>query len=151
MDKKLTTYAFLSVLLIGPTSIHAEGTGQLREEDNYLKIVGNVLGSHIQALELITRIESKYSGNVVRHAVALRDTSGLLKHGYPEEDKKRKWPWKDKKEFERKAYANLQASKQLEKAASKWLKDRDRKKFLVSLDKLKQTCRGCHGDMSEWP
>ena len=144
------TCAFLPVFLIGPAPVQAEDSERLQEH-NSLDMVGNVMAPHIEALELLTRIESKYSTNVVRHAVAIRQTSGLLAHSYPEEDKKRDWPWKDKKEFEKKANANLQASKQLEKAASKWLKDRDRKKFLVSLDKVKKTCRSCHNDLRDWP
>lgn len=153
MNRKLAVCAFFSVLLIGSASIHAQDDGQLREEHDYLEMVMNILGFHMEALELITRAESKYSANLVRHAVAIRQTSGLLEHSYPEEARKgdQEWPWKDEKDFERKAHANLQATKQLEKAASKWLKDRDRKEFLVSLEEVKQTCRDCHGDLRDWP
>jgi cytochrome c556 len=122
-------------------------------EFEYLKLVMGVFRSHLKALELLTSKENKYYDNVVRHSLAIRDTTDLLEHFYPGDTSKEheKLPWKNKKEFEERAKKNREAARALNYAASDWLKDQDRDKFLESLETLKDTCRNCHRELKNWP
>jgi hypothetical protein len=122
-------------------------------EFEYLKLVMGVFRSHLKALELLTSKETKYSDNVVRHSKAIWETTSLLEHFYPGDTSLEfeKLPWKNKKEFEERAKMNRKAAKELKGAASDWLEDQDRDKFLSALEELKSSCRNCHRELKNWP
>lgn len=122
-------------------------------EFEYLKLVMGVFRSHLKALELLTSKENKYSDNVVRHSIAIWQTTSLLEHFYPGDTsiEHEKLPWKNKKEFEERAKINRKAAKELKGAASDWLEDQDRDKFLGALEELKSSCRNCHRELKNWP
>ncbi|EDN69401.1 Cytochrome c' precursor [Beggiatoa sp. PS] len=127
--------------------------GEDKTEFEYLKLVMGVFRSHVKALELLTSKENKYSDNVVRHSIAIWQTTSLLEHFYPGDTsiEHEKLPWKNKKEFEERARVNRKAAKELKGAASEWLEDQDREKFLATLEELKSTCRNCHRELKNWP
>ena len=112
-----------------------------------------VFRSHLKALDLLTSKENKYYDNVVRHSLAIQNTTDLLEHFYPGDTSKEheNLPWKNKKEFEERAKKNREAARDLSAAASEWLEDQDRDKFLGVLENLKDSCRNCHRGLKNWP
>jgi cytochrome c556 len=131
----------------------AEETEKEKTQMKYLDLVMNLFRTHVKALELLTSKENDYSDNVVLHSMAIWETAGLVEHIYPGDNvtDNKKWPWKNKKEFEKRSKANQKAAKKLGMAALKWLRNQNRNKFIHALEKLKSTCRACHGGLRNWP
>ncbi|MCG8489194.1 MAG: cytochrome c [Chromatiales bacterium] len=154
MNIKAGVCVCIFIFIFITPSVHAQNVeGSEEQELEYLELIMNILRHHLEAIELLTKKESKYYDNIVNHASALWHTSNLLDHIYPDKDQvnDREWPWADKQEFDERVMANRTATKNLRKAAKVWLKDRDQEKLLASLEELKKSCRSCHKSLRDWP
>lgn len=164
--KKTTLIGLLTLsLLLGSLGAASSARAEEDLDRAYLKMVMNIFSTHLQALEFLTANQMRYSDNVVRHAAALRQTTGLLDHAIPQEEirvlkttlvvdeagKPLQWGWKDARDFMRLADASYISTKKLAIAAREWLKSGDRTEFMAAMENVKQACRNCHGTSRDWP
>ncbi|KAF0146543.1 MAG: Cytochrome c' [Rhodospirillaceae bacterium] len=128
-------------------AVPSVGNADTKKERDYLRLVMDTFCDHVEAIELLTANPSKYSDNVVRHADAIANTEGLLDHAFPGDEHMEgssHWPWRNETEFDRLVHAMHMATKELATAAQFWIKDRDRVRFMATLDKMRESCLACH-------
>ncbi|MBF0620830.1 MAG: cytochrome c [Magnetococcales bacterium] len=153
MKHGLKILAAVGILAFSTVSVaHSETNGEL----DYLRSVMNIFRLHIHAIEQTIEPGSSYSDNVVRHAAAIRQTSGLLDHAYPGKDSKvnsrgHEWPWEDEEAFRERVSVSQDSAKELVSAAKKWNANHDTPNLLDAIEGVKQGCRNCHGDLRNWP
>lgn len=123
-------------------------------ETNYAQKIGGIFRLHLKSIEELVTKESRYSDNVVRHAMALADAAGLLDHIVEVESERgvnENWPWKDAEEYEKLYKANAKAIRKLAKTAGTWLDGGEKAPLVTAIEELKVTCRNCHRDRSNFP
>ncbi len=157
-NKALSRLGIISALLIGlsvPANAGPEtATANSPQEMAYIRLVMNIFKHHLVALDVLTGGESRYSDNVVRHVSAIKHTTGLLDHVYPNghaSPSGQPWPWANKAEFVLLVDGASDATQQLDRAARKWLADGDRGDFVQAIEVMKDACRGCHKNHRGWP
>lgn len=122
------------------------------DRDSYVESVITVLRIHADAIRNLTAHEMKYSDNLVRHAVALQRTFGLVGpmdwHAAESAD----WHIKkgesdgsmDAKQFEKLGKTSEKALKDLVLAAHDNMEEDDREALLEALNRMTNSCNACH-------
>ena len=144
---KVLVFLLLSFGLFGSVTIQAI------DRDEYVSAVIEILRSHVSLMEQIANSDRfKYSDNLVRHAVAIQDTFGLLgpmewhaaqsarlhlqqqgTGGELDEDK-----------FDDLARDSRNSMRELVRAAHDAMEGNDRQGVLDAIQELKQGCNDCH-------
>jgi hypothetical protein len=144
---KLLSLLLIAVALSSGVSTYAD------DRDEYAASVMEIFHTHVQLLqELAVADRFKYSDNLVRHAVAIERTFGLLG---PMEwhaaqaariHSQEQGTNVDLNEdmFEDLARASRKSIKQLGRAAHDSMENYDREGILTAIDEMKQSCENCH-------
>ena len=142
---------FLAVT-IGGLSIFGSNLTAAENKNSYVGKVGQIFRLHLESIELLATSESRYAGNLVRHAMAMSLTADLLDSVILAEVKRegenKKWPWRDNEEYEKLYSANVKAINELIKAASAWLDGGQKAPLTKAIGNVNQTCDNCHGGKS---
>ncbi|MBF0626327.1 MAG: cytochrome c [Magnetococcales bacterium] len=142
---------FLLLVATAPASA-ADAPPDDPHKQAYIQSVVTVLRIHADALEQLVSHDFKYSDNLVRHAVALRQTFGLLGpmdwHAARSAYLVRQQNPNDalgEDTFERMAQKSQKMLKRLELAAHEFMEEHDRESLLEAVRELKNSCTACHG------
>jgi hypothetical protein len=144
----------LAVGLLPAQAAQAEDAAALEQE--YVRSIIGVLGIHAQSIRRLSAQEIAYSSNVVRHAVALQRTFGLL--GPMEWHVARSISLSrqrdpasplDEKTFHALTERNRAALEFLDVAAHRWMRDKNRELLIGALDDLVRTCNDCHARLPQ--
>jgi hypothetical protein len=121
------------------------------DRESYVKSVISVLQLHAEAVLKLSAHEMKYSDNLVRHSVALRQTFGLLGpmdwHAAESVNLLKKKDTKagiNTEKFEKLAKRSQKAMKGLIRSAHENMEEDDREGLHKALEDLKNSCNACH-------
>ena len=146
-DRKWQAYLWGAVALGSSLSVNAV------EKDEYVETVMDVLRTHIALLEeMSTAHRFRYSDNLVRHAMAIQHTFGLLgpMEWHAAESAKIRSKLQgteihlDEERFERLAKRSQQSIRDLVRKAHDTMEEHDRDGLLRSIEEFKQACNDCH-------
>ncbi|MBF0620829.1 MAG: hypothetical protein HQL54_02765 [Magnetococcales bacterium] len=115
MTIKTTATALLMTAFLATAPAHST-----ESQTNYQDSVNQIVVLHLDALKQLTKHTSPYSDNVVRHAIALEQTAGLL----------------DDQALEGTVLGSRKQVKDLLKAARDWMKHGNRAKLITTLNAL---------------
>lgn len=123
------------VIFVWPTNAM---TNEIKNQEYFLLMMG-IFHNHIGALDMLTATDSKHSDNTIRHANAIKNILGFIDHSSPEN--------RDKKaEYERLFQISQLATSEVIQSATNWLQDHNRVPLVTALNKLKESCIGCHAE-----
>lgn len=148
--KSLILAAAIGVLPVPGGDIAAS-----EHSSTYVQNIGRIFRLHLKSIEQLVASEGRYADNVVRHAMALSKAADLLDHVVAEEENRYggidDWPWKNLEEYEKFHAANTKAIGKLVDAASAWVGGGEKARLRKAIEDLKQTCRDCHRNRSNFP
>jgi hypothetical protein len=148
MKTKTVIFFFL-----GTIALCGAGSTYALDRNEYVTSVIEILRAHVNILEELTVAHQfKYSDNLVRHAVAVEDTFGLLG---PMEwhaaqaaklriSKQGSSTQLDEDMFEDLARASRKSLKELVHAAHDSMVEYDRDGILDAINDMKESCNSCH-------
>ena len=143
--KRLSFYLLVAAALISVSPVQASDT------DEYVDSVIFILRTHTQLMESMAQGERfRYSDNLVRHAIQIRDTFGLVGPmewhaaqavdlSYGEGDVEL-----NEELFESLASASRRSLTNLVRAAHDSMESYDRAALLDAIAEMKQSCMNCH-------
>jgi hypothetical protein len=121
------------------------------DRDTYVDSVITVLRIHKDAIRNLTAHEMKYSDNLVRHAVAVQKTFGLLgpmdwhaAESVRITKKKGSHREMEEAQFEKLAKNSQKAMKGLIRAAHETMEEDDREGLHEALGTMMDSCNACH-------
>lgn len=124
--------------------------------ESYVQSVITVLRIHADAIRNLTAHEIKYSDNLVRHAIAIQRTFGLLGPMDWHAAKSAKLMIKnasnlniDIEKFEKLEKRSRDALKGLVRAAHESMEEDNREELNEALDNMKNSCNACHAYLPE--
>ncbi|MBF0195789.1 MAG: cytochrome c [Magnetococcales bacterium] len=150
MREKLLT-PFIVALLCLSIGSTAQASDKFNR-DTYVESVITVLRIHADSIKNLTTRDMKYSDNIVRHAIAIKKTFGLLGpmdwHAAESAKlmKKRKSNNADMDidKFERMARKSKKAMQALILSTHENMEEDDRIGLLEALNNMKNSCNSCH-------
>jgi hypothetical protein len=120
-------------------------------KDRYVDMVVELLRKHVVAMRWILDHDIKYSDNMVRHAHAFERVFGMigpmeyhaaeaaaLSLGLPESERF------SEQQFEDLAEQSMREIHDMEKAAARYLRDRDKTRMREAIDNVIDSCGACH-------
>jgi predicted HD phosphohydrolase len=120
-------------------------------KDRYVDMVVELLRKHVVAMRWILDHDIKYSDNMVRHAHAFERAFGMigpmeyhaaeaaaLAKGLPESERF------TEQQFEDLAEESMRQIHALERAAARYLRDKDEQRMRESIDAVIDSCGACH-------
>jgi hypothetical protein len=121
------------------------------DRESYVKSIIAVLQIHAKAIQNLTAHEMKYSDNLVRHSIAIKQTFGLLgpMDWHAAESvrllkKKNGDPDMNAEKFEKLAKTSQKTMKGLIRSAHENLEEDDREGLAQALNDMKDSCNACH-------
>jgi cytochrome c556 len=147
--KKKSVLPFLIVTLL--LSLVANAQAGRFDRSSYVESVISVLRIHKDAISNLTAHEMKYSDNLVRHAIAIKQTFGLLGpmdwHAAESANllkKKSIHTEMNVEQFEALAKNSNKAMKGLIRAAHETMEEDDRDGLNAALELMMDSCNSCH-------
>jgi len=134
----------------------ADAAAEKKHKDKYVELVVSILRSHVIALRDLTANEIKYSDNVARHAIGIKQTWDMLgPMDWHALEAKRLQKKKEggnaiilqQKDFDKMVDNSLTRVDRLRQSAHRWIRDNDRDAFMKDLDSMMQSCKDCHSLM----
>jgi len=153
MEKWKVSFIILVVLVVLPWNEPIAFANQSDSKDEYVQLVVSILRSHVKALQKLTDEEIKYSDNVARHAISIKQTFDMLGpmdwHAaeamrLQQEKKGNNDALLSQKEFNNMVENSIKHVDRLRQSAHRWMRDKDRTAFMKDLDTMMQTCHDCH-------
>lgn len=148
MNKKIFVPMLVATLSFS-CALDAKSTGLDRE--TYVNSIITVLNIHKDAIKNLTSRDMKYSDNLVRHAIAVRDTFGLLGpmswHAAESSRLHKKKAGKGEithDKFDKLARNSDRALKDLVVATHEMLEVYDRDRLETALETMTNSCDACH-------
>ena len=144
------TFLLLTIIFFSPVSIYA------LDRDDYVDSVMDIFRTHTKLIEeLSEESRFKYSDNLVRHAVAIEMTFGLLGpmewHAAEAASivTKKKGTDVDLNEqiFEDLAKASRKSLKNLIRAAHDSMESHDHEGMIKAIKEMKHSCENCHSHL----
>jgi hypothetical protein len=153
MNRKIIITLMITILCL--SWIMVVRAGEFNRE-SYVQSVITVLRIHADAIRNLTAHEIKYSDNLVRHAIAIQRTFGLLGPMDWHAAKSAKLMIKnasnlniDIEKFEKLEKRSRDALKGLVRAAHESMEEDNREELNEALDNMKNSCNACHAYLPE--
>lgn len=151
MRTKLLTLLIPLALSMAATTNAVAMRGDDVAKDQYVDMVVELLRKHVVAMRWILDHDIKYSDNMVRHAHAFERAFGMigpmeyhaaeaaaLAKGLPESERF------TEQQFEDLAEESMQQIHALERAAARYLRDKDKQRMRESINTVIDSCGACH-------
>ena len=153
MNRKIISMLIITILCL--SWIMVVRAGEFNRK-SYVESVITVLRIHADAIRNLTAHEIKYSDNLVRHAIAIQRTFGLLGPMDWHAAKSAKLMNKnasnlniDIEKFEKLEKRSRDALKDLVRAAHESMEEDNREELNEALENMKNSCNACHAYLPE--
>lgn len=151
----LSVAVFVTLSMYGPmvSANETDTADAKKQKDDYVLMVVSALRAHVKALHHLTAHDIKYSDNVARHAIGIKNTFDMLgpMDWHAAEAKRLQKEMKNndsailtEKEFEKLAEYSYDRINRLRQSAHRWMRDNNRDAFMKDLDGMMQSCKKCH-------